>query len=96
MLKITRGQVYSSAIPVVLTALSMKIQVFWDINPFYCLPVDMSQCPRGLECRHMHTLCTVWYFIIVHNALLAHSCVTFKLAGLLIAGNRREVLIKAV
>ena len=38
----------------------------------------------------------VRYFIIVHNSVLSHSCVGFKLAGRLITGNRREVLIKVL
>ena len=41
-------------------------------------------------------LCIVRYFIIVHNSLLAHSCVIFKLAERLVTGIRKEVLIKAV
>jgi len=81
MLKITRVYLYRSAISMVLTALSMKIQVLWDVNPFDCLPIDMSQRPRNLECRRAYMLCIVRNFIIIHNSLLARSCLVFKLAG---------------
>lgn len=87
MFKITRVDLYRSAISVVLTALSMKIQVLWDINPFDCLPIDTSQRPRNLECRHAYLIFIVRYFIIIHNSLLARSCVIFKLDGRIITEN---------
>ena len=51
ILRVTKAELCRSAISVVLSALPMKIQVFWDVNRLDCLPVDVSQSPRSLESR---------------------------------------------